>query len=139
MEIQPSAEMSSQLRRTSTNSTPLITSTYDTLFIREGEQGQRRVTSLVKIRSAHIGQQLIVPAKIVTTTQRPHLVLWSDALKSVYFIELTVPWEDATKEANKRKRLWYAEMANEAQKHGWKVSVCLVEVGCRVFVAMSTI
>lgn len=138
-----------ELKRISTNSTPLITSTKDMLFIQAGEQGWRRATSLVKIGRLEgardwkmltdVGQRLTVPAEIVTTTQRPDLVLWSDALKSVYFIEPTVPWEDATEEANERKRLRYAEMADDAQQRGWKVSVCPVEIGCRGFVATSTV
>lgn len=136
-----------ELKRTSTNSTPLIISTEEMLFIRE--QGWRWATSLVKIGQlegardwkmlADVGQRLTVPAEIVTITQRPDLVLWSDALKSVYFIEITVFWEDATEEASERKRLQYAEMVDDAQQHGWKVSVHPLENGCRSFKATSTV
>ncbi len=39
----------------------------------------------------------------------------------------------------KGKRLRYADLASEAKDRGWKVNVCPVEVGCRGFVASSTI
>ncbi len=64
-----------ELKRTSTISTPLITSTKEMLFIRAGEQGQRRAISLVKIGQlegardwkmlADVGQRLTVPVEIV--------------------------------------------------------------------------
>ncbi|ROL41930.1 Tripartite motif-containing protein 16-like protein [Anabarilius grahami] len=83
------------------------------------EQEWRRTSPLTKTgqgreQSGSVGQRLAVPSKIVTTN------LWSDTL---YFIELTVPWEDATEEANERKRLWNAEMANNAHQQGWKALV----------------
>ena len=33
------------------------------------------------------------------TNLRPDLVLWSPSIRSVYIIELTVPWEDNVGEA----------------------------------------
>lgn len=86
-----------------------------------------------------IGQQLIFPAEIAATTLRPDLVLWSPSLKSVYIAELTVPWENAVEEAYERKKLRYTELAADAQQRGWKAKVYPVEVGCRGFVASSTI
>lgn len=88
---------------------------------------------------ADVGKQLIVTPEIVSTSQRPDLVLWSSTLHTVYFIELPVPWEDATEEANERKRFWYMEMAADAQQKGWKALVRPVEIGCRGFVATSTV
>ena len=55
----------------------------------------------------------------------------------VYFIELTVPWEDLGVEAYERKKLRYVELGAEAEQQGWKVRICPVEVGCRGFVAKS--
>ncbi|KAK0131293.1 hypothetical protein N1851_034009 [Merluccius polli] len=74
-----------------------------------------------------------------TTTLRPDLVLWSPSLRSVNIIELTVPWESLTEEAYERKKLRYTELAADAQQRGWKAKVYPVEVGCRGFVAYSTI
>lgn len=41
-------------------------------------------------------------------------------------------------EAYKRKRLKYAELAADAEHHGWKTKVYPVEVECRCFVGIST-
>ena len=49
---------------------------------------------------------------IVST--RLDMLLWSDLEKIVYFIELTVPWEDRVEEANELKKVKYTEMAGEA-------------------------
>ena len=49
----------------------------------------------------------------------------------VYFIELTVPWEDLVVEAYERKKLRYVELRAGAEQRGWKVRICPVEVGCR--------
>lgn len=62
-----------------------------------------------------IGQQLTFPLEIAATTLRPDLVLWSSSLKSVYIIELTVPWESSAEEAYERKKLHYTELAAQAQ------------------------
>lgn len=85
-----------------------------------------------------IAQQFVFPPEIGTPTLRPDLVLWSPSLKKVYIIELTGHWEDSVDEACKRKHLRYSELAAEAQHCGWNTEVCLVEVGCRGFVATST-
>ena len=58
---------------------------------------------------------------------------------AAYLIELTVPWEDSVEEAYERKKLCYAELAAEAKECGWNTKVHPVEVGCRGFVASSTI
>lgn len=50
-------------------------------------------------------QQLIIPPYLATSTMGPEMVLWSNKLHAVYFIELTVPLEDARDEAFKRKPL----------------------------------
>lgn len=84
---------------------------------------------------ADVGKQLIVPPEIISTSQRPDLVLWSSTVHTVYFIELTVPWEGAAEEANERKRFRYAEIAVDAQQKGWEALVRPVEIGCRGFVA----
>ena len=85
-----------------------------------------------------LNTQLCFPPEIASTNLRPDLVLWSAALKLVYIVELTVPWEGAVEEAYERKKLRYAELAADAHQNGWKARVCPVEVGCRGFIATST-
>lgn len=65
--------------------------------------------------------------EIATTNPRPDLVLWSPSNRSVYIIELTVPWEDNVGEAYERKKLRYAELAADAKQRGWKATVLPVE------------
>ncbi|MGH0168675.1 UNVERIFIED_CONTAM: hypothetical protein FKN15_054981 [Acipenser sinensis] len=87
---------------------------------------------------ADVGQQLIFPPEIATTNLRPDIVLWSGLANPVHLVELTVPWEDAVDEVYEMKKLWYAQLATEAEQRGWRVQVYPLEVGCRGFVAHST-
>ncbi|MGH0149973.1 UNVERIFIED_CONTAM: hypothetical protein FKN15_024531 [Acipenser sinensis] len=77
---------------------------------------------------AHVGQRLIFPPEIATTNLRPDIFLWSGSARLVHLVELTVPWEDAVDEADERKKLWYAQLAAEAQQQGWRVRVYPVEI-----------
>ena len=116
-------------------------------FVREGEKPTK--TRTPKSEAGHLGsardwrllvdleQRLCFPAEIAITNLRPDLVLWSPSLRSVYIIELTVPWEDNVGEAYERKKLRYAELAADAEQRGWKACVRPVEVGCRGFVGRS--
>ena len=75
-----------------------------TRFVQEGEQGQRgppppaRSGQVEQARDwemlVDVGQWLTVPSHIVTTTLRPDLMLWSNTLHVVYFVEWTEPRED---------------------------------------------
>ncbi|XP_047436657.1 uncharacterized protein LOC125005378 [Mugil cephalus] len=85
-----------------------------------------------------LDKKLVFPPEIITTNLRPDLVLWSTSQKSVFIVELTVPWEAAVGEAYERKQLKYADVAAEAEQRGWRTQVLPVEVGCRGFVATST-
>ena len=94
-------------RRTTINALPprVTNSANSIAFVREGQQGQRkfppkaRVGELEAARDwqmlVDVGQRLTVPPEIVITNLRPDLVLWSNSQRKVYFVELTVPWEDA--------------------------------------------
>jgi len=62
------------------------------------------------------------PVYAAATTLRPDMVL-----------ELTVPWEDHIKEANKRKRAKYAELVEECRSNGWRTRSEPLEVGYRGF------
>ena len=138
-------------RRTTINALPLraTTSANSIAFVREGQQGQRKVppkARLGELEAARdwqmlvdVGQRLTVPPEIVITNLRPDLVLWSNSQRKVYFVELTVPWEDAVQEAFERKKLRYSDLAAEAEQRGWRAKVCPAEVGCRGFVATSTV
>ena len=54
-----------------------------------------------------------VPKCIVVVAVRPDMVLYSECERIVYFIELTIPFEDAIEEAFDRKKLKYVELLAE--------------------------
>ena len=136
-------------RRTAINALPPpMPRPKTTPFLRSGQvptkpSGRVETTLLDTARDwrmqVDLDQRLIFPPEIITTSLRLDLVLWSASQKSVFIVELTVPWEAAVGEAYERKRLKYSDIAAEAKQRGWHVQVLPVEVGCRGFVAMSTI
>ena len=99
-------------------------------FVREGQQGQQKFppkARLGELEAARdwqmlvdVGQRLTVPPQIAITNLRPDLVLWSNTQCRVYFVELTVPWEDAVEEAFEQKKLRYSDLAAEAEQRGWR-------------------
>ena len=81
------------------------------------------------------------PAHIAITGERPDLVLWSETLKLVVLIELTVPSECNVMEAYQRKSEKYGKpggLCDEIRNRGWKVELMPVEVGVLGFIATST-
>ncbi|XP_076879265.1 uncharacterized protein LOC143527830 [Brachyhypopomus gauderio] len=84
-----------------------------------------------------VGCKLQVPECIVVTNLRPDVVLYSESKRIVYFIELTVPFEDEVDAAYERKRLKYADLVAEVRERGWQAYIRPVEVGARGFVAKS--
>ena len=66
-------------------------------------------------------------------------MVWRGPDLPPYIIELTVSWENSVEEAYERKKLRYTELAADATQRGWNAKVWPVEVGCRGFVASSTI
>lgn len=70
------------------------------------------------------------------TTLQPDLVLDSNSCHLAYINKMTVPWEYVIEESFECQKLLWANLAAEAEDRGWKV--CLVEVGCRGFIAITT-
>ena len=52
----------------------------------------------------------------------------STSQKTLFIVELTVPWEAAVGEAYERKRLKYSDIATKAEQRGWRAQVLPVEV-----------
>lgn len=82
-------------------------------------------------------QQKLVFPDVIQTTLRPDIVIWSTLPKRMILLELTVPWEERTDEANERKRSKYQELADLCREKGFTTWVLPVEVGCRGFPAQS--
>ena len=85
-----------------------------------------------------LDKRLVFPCEIETRL-RPDMVMFSTAKKLLIMIELTVPWESRIDEAYERKKLKYSDLCDSCREKGWSVWCYPVEVGCRGFVATSTI
>ena len=80
---------------------------------------------------------LVFPPKIVLTALRPDGVLYSEKLKTVLLLELTVPIEDCVLTAQSLKSKRYEGLIRECQSNGWKGSLLTIEIGCRGYVSDS--
>ncbi len=136
-------------RRTTTNALlhPVPGFSKTTTFVRAGQLPVKPTTKMETTlldtardwkMQVDLDQKLSCPPEIVTTNLRPDLILWSTSQKSLFIVELTVPWEAAIGEANERKRLKYSDLVAEAVQRGWWTQLLPVEVGCRGFVATAT-
>jgi len=70
-------------------------------FVQEGEKVNKIIRRQGSLEDAcdwemqvDLGRKLVVPQEIASTNRRPDIVLWSRSRMRVYFIELTVSWED---------------------------------------------
>ena len=93
-------------RRTTNNTLPppMPRHTNTTSFVRAGQlpakpSARMEATLLDTARDwrmqVDLDQRLTFPPEIITTNLRPDLVLWSTSQKSLFIVELTVPWEAA--------------------------------------------
>ena len=115
-------------------------------FVQEGEKINKTIRRQGSLEDAcdwemqvDLEGKLVVPQEIASTNLRPDIVLWSRSRMRVYFIQLTLPWEELVAEAYERKKLRYVELGAEAEQQASKVTICPVEVGCRGFVAKSVV
>ncbi|XP_062916611.1 uncharacterized protein LOC134352920 [Mobula hypostoma] len=117
-------------------------------FVRAGEQPTpAKRTSAGILTSARAWQllvdlegQLKFPNHIAATTLRPDIVLVSESTKQVQVVlEMTVPWEDSLEEDFERKLSKYAGLVSNCQQAGWRARCLPVQVGCRGFVARSSV
>jgi len=63
-------------------------------------------------------RQKLVFQDVVQTSLPPDIVIWSTVPKVMILVELTVPWEERTDEANERKRSMYQELADLCRVKG---------------------
>ena len=111
-------------------------------FIKEGQRGNsvapskstkkdERWSGSWKV-AADLDTQIVFP--VVTTTQRPDLVVWNAEKKHVLIMELTVPWEDNFEQAEERKEERYADLIDACKDKGWETEYYHLAVGCRGYV-----
>lgn len=79
------------------------------------------------------------PPHIYATSERPDILLYSDAARTVIWGELTCPAEEGYKEANLRKQAKYSPLAEKIRERNWSVHNLAIEVGARGFVARTTL
>jgi hypothetical protein len=77
------------------------------------------------------------PFHVAETSLRPDIVIWSDLIKSIIFIELTVSMEERTAEAQKLKLSKYQDLASACSNQGYTAKSLTIEVGSRGWVAPS--
>ena len=72
-----------------------------TQFVQEREKVNKTIRRQGSLEDAcdwemqvDLGGKLVVPQEIASTNLRPDIVLWSRSRMRVYFIDLTVPWEE---------------------------------------------
>ena len=82
--------------------------------------------------AADLDTQVVFP--VVTTTQRPDLVVWNAEKKHALIMELTVPWEDNFEQAEERKEERYADLIDACKDKGWETEYYHLAVGCRGYV-----
>ena len=84
--------------------------------------------------------QYVFPAHIVTTDERPDILIYSDSLKTVILVELTCPAEEGILAARERKLEKYHETLVpliKEQNGGWSVELRTIEVGVRGLASQS--
>ena len=117
-------------------------------FLQEGEAPPRQVSKpqgqkfLAAARdwkmAADLKEALHFPHHIVHTQERPDIVVWSDTVKRVIIVELTVPLEENMEEDFERKKLRYENLRMECEDKGWACQVMPIKVGCRGFIGWTT-
>ena len=72
------------------------------------------------------------PQHIFSTAERPDMVVWSESVKEVILIELTVGDESNFSDQVVRKEARYnRELIPGIKSNGWKATLFTVEIGCR--------
>ena len=72
---------------------------------------------------------------IVTTSQRPDAVVWSDDARQVILLDLTVPWDENFGDAADQKYRRYEELAVACREAGWNTEYYYLAVGCHGYVS----
>ncbi len=69
---------------------------------------------------------IVFPPHIVETEKRPDIIIYSDSIKTVVLIELTVHIEQNLADANLRKKCKYSELVAECENRSWTTHYLLI-------------
>ena len=72
-----------------------------------------------------------IPPSIISTSQKPDIVVLEPSTKKITIIELTVPFETNIDTAHARKVDKYASLVNDIRDAGYHCSSIMIEVGSR--------
>ena len=71
------------------------------------------------------------PTHIAATDERPDIVIWNDVVRSVFLIELTVPFEDNFAYAEQRKTNRYHGLVQLCSNNNYQAQLFTIQVGSR--------
>ena len=80
-------------------------------------------------------QTYIFPPHIAQIDERPDIVVWSDSVREVWVIELTVCFETSYEAAHTRKVSRYADLMDQVADSRFNGQLVTLEVGSRGFVS----
>ena len=72
-----------------------------------------------------------VPAHLLTTSQRPDLLVANRSARVLAVVELTVPSEHNAQDAKIRKTVKYGDLVRDARAEGWQVTFFTLEICSR--------
>lgn len=87
--------------------------------------------------TADLESFLVFP--LVSTQQRPDIVIWNTEEKVGIVLELTVPWEENIKDAEHRKHIRYEELIETCEESGWHTEYHHLAIGARGFIGRTLI
>ena len=76
-----------------------------------------------------------IPTDILVTSQKPDIVIVNKSDKSVFIIELTIPFDRNIDDARKRKEKRYENLNDDICKAGFSSHLYTIEIGSRGFVS----
>ena len=117
------------------------------MFVREGKQPSKRrvphksgllfkATDWVLAYDYHHNPP-VIPHHIVQTSLRPDIIIYSNATKQVFILELTVPLGDNIIQQHTDKESKYAKVLDNININQWTGHVFGIEIGSRGYVAKS--
>ena len=71
------------------------------------------------------------PADIAITARRPDILILNRTARTIYLVELTVPYEENLASSARRKQEKYEGLVRDIEAAGWKCQLFTVEIGSR--------
>ena len=78
-------------------------------------------------------KQIVFPPQIGETAKCPDITIYSERMRTVIIIELTVAMEENLSNAYARKKCIYQDLVAECENKGWCTHYFPIEIGNRGF------